>query len=156
MPYIPMEKKNQAKRRVRYLKATKRNNVVIIIDAEKDEEYAEIEKELHACVQKLNRRTKELGYCITPKERTYLTRKEAKGMRKTKELLRKQLELLAEQSQNSLSEEMPSIAKAMCEVHRELRHCFSSLAICTCFFFMCANFVISLVIQIEKLFRRKS
>lgn len=70
MPYIPMEKKNQAKRRVRYLKATKRNNVVIIIDAEKDEEYAEIEKELHACVQKLNRRTKELGYCITPKERT--------------------------------------------------------------------------------------
>lgn len=49
-------------------KERKKNNVVIIIDAEKVEEYAEIEKELHACVQKLNRRTKELGYYITPKE----------------------------------------------------------------------------------------
>lgn len=48
----------------------KKNKVVIIIDAENDEKYEEIEKELLSCVRKLNRKTKELGYYITPKERT--------------------------------------------------------------------------------------
>lgn len=72
-----------------------------------------------------------------------------------RELLRQQMELLAEESKDTTQEELSRLTNAMCEAHKGLRICSCSFALGACFFFMCANFVIGFVIQIEKLFRRK-
>lgn len=84
-------------------------------------------------------------------------RKEVKRMKRTseRELLRQQIELLAEESKDIIPAELPRLTNAMCEVHKELRICSCDFALGACFFFVCANLVISFVIQIKKLFWSK-
>lgn len=73
-----------------------------------------------------------------------------------KEFLRQQMELLAEESKGSLPEELPKLTSAMCQIYRTLLYPPGGAVFHTCFFFVGAYFVISVLVHVKKLFRGKT
>lgn len=73
-----------------------------------------------------------------------------------RELLCQQMELLAEESKDTTQVELTRLTSAMCEVCRTLECSHGGATRITFFFFVSAYFVVSILIQIKKLFRSES
>ena len=72
------------------------------------------------------------------------------------EILRKQLELLAEVSQTAVESSLAPLTTAMVEIYKLFNRPTKMVTILACFSVICLYFVISLLVNVKKFFRRKS
>ena len=72
------------------------------------------------------------------------------------ELLRKQLELLAEVSQTAVESSLAPLTTAMVEIYKLFNRPTKMATFLACFSVICLYFVISLLVNVKKFFRRKS
>lgn len=72
------------------------------------------------------------------------------------EILRKQLELLAEVSQTAVESSLAPLTTAMVEIYKLFNRPTKMVTFLACFSVICLYFVISLLVNVKKFFRRKS
>ena len=72
------------------------------------------------------------------------------------EILRKQLELLAEVSQTAVESSLAPLTNAMVEIYKLFNRPTKMVTFLACFSVICLYFVISLLVNVKKFFRRKS